>query len=887
MRAKKSIISPLGVLAVAVLLILATPAAFAGKGGNKGGGGGGGGGNDGGGGRLSPASLDMDTCGCPSTFTEPECREEYYWSLTKSVDDTEFNNEDDTGYANPSNQVYSFDVTVTQDGSETYLRGGGQIVITNSGDTPTDLTSLALSLETQHVGGGQGDAPGPSGRNWDVLATAVQNRAEACGGTAVTCYGNLGDDQDDDNALILFTGGNNDLVALNDVPTIQPTIDNDGDGLRDEDPVYTGANDTALSCSIIDNDGDGLFDEDPIDGLDNDGDGLIDEDDPDDDGDGLTDEDGACTESFVINFQYSFRVTSLGIVEGDALRLNLMSTFVAGGGRGGTCEADTDCDGTAETDVRTVQQRLEFSAPACIPACNEVTLTDAGASQVSGGPDCLDLSSDSLAEDFYAVPLGSNDASPGALEPGESAVRTVSGEVSCNVSCPEGASTDDIQRELEDAEGDDGIVHMVTAHPGGDSYFNTTISGSEVESLNGTYDGWCVDTDRNISPGGNYCARLVSSYDGEIEELVEQPENFDLVNWVINQHFVGEPSGCGGNYTFGDVQRAIWDLIENGQSTAGLGSWAQCRVDEIVNAAQASGNGFIPSCSQEVAIILVPVNCDGGGSPNAQITIAQITMIEHQNWCGFLPGCGPCEATVGNTATLDCADGADSAEFVEGSPASAAFEVFCGGFGPVMGGTIDPGDFCGQTQGGWGTTANGNNPGALRDLYFGVVFPDGLVVGDADGPDADNSHALLLQDAAAVEAYLPAGSTAAALTADQTNPEMTSAGVFGGQLVAATLNVGFDDEGYGLCTLAGDCTFEYEPGTLRTLVYDGECVADGLGGVTVDQLLQWSNCAISGADLAGCGVPEGVTIPNLSAALALLNEGFVSCEGVSDCLLLP
>lgn len=65
-------------------------------------------------------------------------------------------------------------------------------------------------------------------------------------------------------------------------------VDDDGDGLIDEDPV-----------DVVDNDADGLFNEDPLDGIDNDRDGLIDEDgaDPqfDNDGDGLLNEDGLRT----------------------------------------------------------------------------------------------------------------------------------------------------------------------------------------------------------------------------------------------------------------------------------------------------------------------------------------------------------------------------------------------------------------------------------------------------------------------------------------------------------------------------------------------------------------------------------------------------------------
>lgn len=71
-------------------------------------------------------------------------------------------------------------------------------------------------------------------------------------------------------------------------------IDDDGDGLVDEDPV-----------DRIDNDGDYLWNEDPVDGIDNDFDGLIDEDGPDpqqdNDGDGLINEDGRHTGGQIYN----------------------------------------------------------------------------------------------------------------------------------------------------------------------------------------------------------------------------------------------------------------------------------------------------------------------------------------------------------------------------------------------------------------------------------------------------------------------------------------------------------------------------------------------------------------------------------------------------------
>ena len=165
-------------------------------------------------------------------------------------------------------------------------------------------------------------------------------------------------------------------------------------------------------------------------------------------------------------------------------------------------------------------------------------------------------------------------------------------------------------------------VTMSVQYPysGGLAYFPvTTITG---DPLTGIYEGWCVDTDNVIYQNTNYTANVYSSYEELPAGLVESPENLDLANWIINQGFVGQPSsGCSGNYTYGDVQRAIWALIKDQQSTSGIGPWSQCRVDEILAAAYTNGEGFVPECGDQVAVVLEPV----GGQQ--VITIAQVTLV--------------------------------------------------------------------------------------------------------------------------------------------------------------------------------------------------------------------------------------------------------------------
>ena len=178
-------------------------------------------------------------------------------------------------------------------------------------------------------------------------------------------------------------------------------------------------------------------------------------------------------------------------------------------------------------------------------------------------------------------------------------------------------------------------VTISSSFPGGDSYWETTVSGGGP--LDGTYDAWCVDTDRTMSPGATHTADVYTSYEAAAAGFVESPENLDQVNWILNQDFVGQASPtCSGSYTFGDVQRSIWTLVEDNLSGSGLGSWSQCRVNEIVAGAVASGEGFEPGCLEQMAVMLVPVNA--AGSPQAQIIVAQVLVIEVDLECAPILG---------------------------------------------------------------------------------------------------------------------------------------------------------------------------------------------------------------------------------------------------------
>jgi LruC domain-containing protein len=192
-------------------------------------------------------------------------------------------------------------------------------------------------------------------------------------------------------------------------------------------------------------------------------------------------------------------------------------------------------------------------------------------------------------------------------------------------------------------------VSKVIAHPGtgfgAPSYYDVTILGQSI--LAGVFDAYCVDTDTYITPGTTYLADVYSSYEDIPDGIMEFPENLDLVNYILNMGYVGTPSQDGSLFTYGDVQRAIWTLIDDGLLTNGLGAWSQARVDEILADATADGDGYVPDCDGYVGVILDPVT-------NNQLTIVQVTMA-------LVAGtCDPNQQCVPGDPTEEICDGLDN-----------------------------------------------------------------------------------------------------------------------------------------------------------------------------------------------------------------------------------
>ena len=168
------------------------------------------------------------------------------------------------------------------------------------------------------------------------------------------------------------------------------------------------------------------------------------------------------------------------------------------------------------------------------------------------------------------------------------------------------------------------------------------------------------------------------------------------------------------------------------------------------------------------------------------------------------------------------------------------------------------GNFRTQTQGGWGSTPHGNNPGKYVHNNFAGAFPNGLTVGC--------TYKITLTSAQAITDYLPAGGTPAVLTTNYTNPTGLKNNL-ASQLVALTLSVQFD---------------LYDPAFSGSSVQLGNLII-GTGtfkGMTIAAVLSEANKV-----LGGC--PSKYSATEISDVLSSINENFVDGTKNGGFLVCP
>jgi hypothetical protein len=151
------------------------------------------------------------------------------------------------------------------------------------------------------------------------------------------------------------------------------------------------------------------------------------------------------------------------------------------------------------------------------------------------------------------------------------------------------------------------------------SYFRIKI---EEGFLAGLYNAWCLDTSIPVTQNQFIHGVAYSSYGMLPADLFDKPENLPALNWIINHIFVGDMSlGGYGAFTMGDIQRAMWLLIEDNPNLnvpGGVGPYNNDRVAEIVARALQYGLEFVPVCGQKMLIVLV--------APNEQTCVIEVPV---------------------------------------------------------------------------------------------------------------------------------------------------------------------------------------------------------------------------------------------------------------------
>lgn len=191
--------------------------------------------------------------------------------------------------------------------------------------------------------------------------------------------------------------------------------------------------------------------------------------------------------------------------------------------------------------------------------------------------------------------------------------------------------------------------------------------------------------------------------------------------------------------------------------------------------------------------------------------------------------------------------------------------------------------FCTFTQEDFNLECGKGSPAGcyLRD-HFEHAFPNGVLIGDQDGDDADQCYAALWTRAGTIENFLIQDYRCAQLDGDRKDPKGESGFKFGAELLVAKLNLGFDDSGiYD----SAKCRVDRKVGDLVFIA----CVDEHLIGWSVRQLIDFADLAICGELGAGPFDLDGdqkadVTCDDLMDALEVFNGNFRECSIDNGCL---
>ncbi|MFQ8433596.1 SdrD B-like domain-containing protein [Amaricoccus sp. W119] len=175
----------------------------------------------------------------------------------------------------------------------------------------------------------------------------------------------------------------------------------------------------------------------------------------------------------------------------------------------------------------------------------------------------------------------------------------------------------------------DGDFYNATVSETGDARFD----GLEFEAV------YCLEAPDPINFDVRVPVTLHLAEQGSVPAgSVANPQNLDMVNWILNQDFdsMDNGDGTGETYTEREIQGAIWGLTDNivfVNETVNDGTTANAQ--EIYDLALANGQGFTPGEGDIVGIAAVPT-AEAEAVGNEQTTIIGIRYENLEQDCDCL-----------------------------------------------------------------------------------------------------------------------------------------------------------------------------------------------------------------------------------------------------------
>ena len=147
------------------------------------------------------------------------------------------------------------------------------------------------------------------------------------------------------------------------------------------------------------------------------------------------------------------------------------------------------------------------------------------------------------------------------------------------------------------------------------------------------FDGWCLAMNVFLNTATASQGTMYSSYELGTLSVAGLPiggsasalDNLDSINWLINEY-------DGGNYTWGEVQAAMWSLIGDDWTVfAGpLGNPDPARVAALTGQALAN-DGFVPDAGQLIGVVM-DVHDAAGGQQQPTLVEVRAAKLGDRVW---------------------------------------------------------------------------------------------------------------------------------------------------------------------------------------------------------------------------------------------------------------